>query len=263
MIAAQRVTRQIVSGNASTLPNLPAPKATDVVAALSAPERGAVEELINKLFREIRNARPAWRQAWGSKEALESAKVTWVLALVEGQVRDWDRQIEHGLRRLRAEPSDFVPSPGKFVEWCRPTPESLGLPPAERAYQEACRNAHPSARGDARWSHPVIYHAAIDVGLDVLMQLSGVDTWKLFDRSYSVMVRRAMDGQALGDGVPLGLGHDSQKSLAQLAEEHSQQFALRVRETQGIPQGGAAARAALLEKMRIKREVAGEVGKAV
>ena len=82
MIAAQRVTRQIVSGHSSTLPSLPAPKATDVVAALSAAERGAVEELINKLFREIRNARPAWRQAWGSKEALESAKVTWVLALV-------------------------------------------------------------------------------------------------------------------------------------------------------------------------------------
>lgn len=256
MMAAQRVTRQIVRGQAVTLPSLPKPKATDVVAALSAAERATVEELINKLFREIRNARPAWRQAWGSKEALAEAKVTWVMALVEGNVRDWDRQIELGLRCLRADPSDFVPSPGKFIEWCQPTPESLGLQPVERAYEEACRNAHPSARSSATWSHAVTYHAAIDVGLDVLMQLSGVESRKLFTRSYSVMARRALEGEALAAEVPLGIGHDSQKSLAQLAEEHSEQFALRVREHQGIPQDGSAARSALLEKMRIKREVA-------
>lgn len=263
MIAAQSITGKLVQNRGAAMSKLPAPKATDVVAALSQDERGAVEELINRLFREIRNARPAWRQAWGSREALASAKVTWVLALVEGQVRDWDRQIELGLRRLRAEPSDFVPSPGKFVEWCRPTAESLGLQPAERAYEEACRNAHPSARGAAIWSHPATYHAAIDVGLDVLMQLRGVETWKLFERSYAVMVQRAMAGEALAPGVAIGIGHDSQKSLAQLAEEHSLQQALRVREAQGLADTGSEARAALLAKMGIKREVAGAVGKTV
>lgn len=256
MIAAQTLAARIVRNGPSGLPNMPAPKSTDMVAALSQQERTAVEELINRLFREIRNARPAWRQAWPTKEALASAKVTWVLALVEGEVRDWDRQIEVGLRRLRAEPCDFVPAPGKFIEWCRPTAESLGLQSAERAYAEACRNAHPSFRADATWSHPATYHAAIDVGLDVLMEVSGIESWKAFSHSYAVMVQRAMDGEALGGGVLIGIGHDSQKSLAQLAEEHSLQLAMSVREAQGLTESGGASRAALLAKMRIKREVA-------
>lgn len=255
MIAAQRVALNLVKAGPENLPALPAPAAADIVAALSQQESAAVEGLINRLFREIRNARPAWRQAWPTKEALASAKVTWVLALVEGGVRDWERQVEVGLRRLRAEPNDFVPAPGKFVEWCSPTAESLGLQPVDRAYDEACRNAHPSYRGAATWSHSVTYHAAIDVGLDVLMQVSGAETWKLFVRSYAVMVKRAMDGQALGEPVPLGLGHDSQKSAAELAEEHSLQQALRIREAQGLVATGAQARDMLLAKMRIKREV--------
>lgn len=255
MIAAQNIAARIVQAGPTSLPALRAPAAADIVAALGEQERAAVENLINRLFREIRNARPAWRQAWPTKEALASAKVTWVLALVEGGIRDWERQVEVGLRRLRAEPSDFVPAPGKFVDWCSPTPESLGLQPVERAYEEACRNAHPSCRGSATWSHPVIYHAAIDVGLDVLMQLSGVETWKLFSRSYAVMARRALAGQALGEAVPLGLGHDSQKTEAQRAEELSLQQALRVREAQGLVATGAQARDMLLAKMRIKREV--------
>lgn len=255
MSSVQMITDRIVQAGPSRLPALPAPAAADVVAALSQQERAAVEDLINRLFREIRNARPAWRQAWPTKEALASAKVTWVLALVEGGIRDWERQVEVGLRRLRAEPSDFVPAPGKFVEWCSPTPESLGLQPVERAYEEACRNAHPACRASATWSHPVTYHAAIDVGLDVLMQVRGVETWKLFARSYAVMTRRALAGLALGEAIPLGLGHDSAKSEAQLAEELSLQQALRVREAQGLVATGAQARDQLLAKMRIKREV--------
>lgn len=255
MNSVQNIAQRIVQAGPANIPALPAPAAADIVAALSQQERAAVEDLINRLFREIRNARPAWRQAWPTKEALASAKVTWVLALVEGGIRDWERQVEVGLRRLRAEPSDFVPAPGKFVDWCNPTPESLGLQPVERAYDEACRNAHPSCRGSATWSHPVTYHTAIDVGLDVLMQLSGAETWKLFSRSYAVMTRRALAGQPLGVATPLGLGHDSQKTEAQLAEELSLQQALRIREAQGLVATGDQARAQLLAKMRIKREV--------
>lgn len=256
MIAAKSVTTRILPGSPATLPAMPELKAAEVVAALTQDQSHAVEVLINRLFREIRNARPAWRQAWGTKEARSSAKVTWVLALVEARVLDWDRQIEHGLRGLRAEPSDFVPSPGKFIEWCRPSPEALGLQSVERAYEEACRNAHPSTRGATTWSHRVTYHAAIDVGLDVLMQLSGVETWKLFSRSYSVMVRREVEGEPLGDGVPLGIGHNSQKPEVQLAEEYSQQLALRVREAQGLKMSGSDSRTQLLAKMGIKRGLA-------
>lgn len=255
MKAAVAITKNIVRSGVSGCPEIPQhkPSVEIAVAALNPQDRLAVEVLINRLFREIRDARPAWRQAWGTNEALASSKVTWLRAFIEAGINDWDRQIEVGLKGLRAEPSDFVPSPGKFINWCRPTAESLGLQSPERAYQEACRNAHPSSRAAAKWSHPVTYHAAIDVGLDVLMQLSGVDTWKLFERSYSVMIQRAVDGQALGEGTSIGIGHDSQKTAFELSEEHSLQHALLVREAQGIGLSGQPARAALLASMGINR----------
>jgi len=221
-------------------------KAAEVIAALSEDQRAAVEGVINRLFREIRDVRPAWRQAWPSKQAMESSKVKWLAALIEAGCTDWEAQIEVGLARLRAEPSDFVPSPGSFVAWCVPTPEALGVPPVDRAFDEACRNAHTAVRQGAKWSHPVVYHAAIDVGLDVLMFEPTAHSRKLFDRSFTVMLRRAAMREPLNGAVPLGIGHDGAKTLAQLAEEHSLQQALKLREAQGIKTSGEAARAELL-----------------
>ncbi|MNN88174.1 hypothetical protein D3C81_2058260 [compost metagenome] len=58
-----------------------------------------------------------------------------------------------------------------------------------------------------------------------------------------------MSGDGLGDGVALGIGHDSQKSAVQLAEEQSELQAMAIRELQGIPQDGQAARRALLRSV--------------
>ncbi|MNO51749.1 hypothetical protein D3C76_421510 [compost metagenome] len=157
--------------------------------------------------------------------------------------------MEIGLRRLRAEPSDFVPSPGKFISWCQLMPADFGLPEVEAAYAEACRKAHPAQRQSAKWSHPVVYHAATDVGLDNLMMLPREISLQLFERSYVVMCRCCMSGDGLGDGVALGIGHDSQKSAVQLAEEQSELQAMAIRELQGIPQDGQAARRALLRSV--------------
>jgi len=236
------------------MPVLPPRSGTEVIEALREEERSAVETLINRLFQEIRSARPAWRQAWPTAEIVNASKLTWTLALIEGGVRDWDRQVEFGLKRLRAEPSDFVPAPGKFVEWCSPRPEDLGLQPADRAFEEACRNAHPSYRAKAVWSHTVTYHAAIAVGLDVFGELSGAESWRLFDRAYSLMTRRAIGGQHLGDAVPLGLTHDGQKSAVELAEQLSLQQASKIREIQGVTLTGPAAREALLARVRRGRQ---------
>lgn len=253
MIAARQVASKIIASGPSALPVQAPRSGAEVIQALRAEERAAVESLINKLFQEIRSARTAWRQAWPTVAVVDAAKVTWTLALIEGGVRDWDRQVEYGLRRLRAEPSDFVPAPGKFVEWCSPRPEDLGLQPAERAFEEACRNAHPSYRAKASWSHTVTYHAAIAVGLDVFGELSGAESWRLFERSYALMTRRAISGQPLGDAVPLGLTHDGHKTAVELAEERSLQQAMRIREIQGVTQSGPAAREALLASVRRRR----------
>ncbi|WP_430293000.1 replication protein P [Pseudomonas sp. B1-22] len=146
--------------------------------------RRAVEALVNQLFREIRTARPGWRQAWPTTEVLEASKATWVKTFVEAGVTDWDSQIAYGLQGLRAEPSDWVPSPGKFVTWCQPTPEALGLPSLEAAYAEALSKSHPAMAGAARWSCPEVYHAAARAGFNTLQVLSRSDGLALLEEQY-------------------------------------------------------------------------------
>ena len=83
MIPAKKITSKMVEDRDAPLPLLPAkpaPTAADVVAALSDQARGEVESMINRLFREIRDCRTAWRQAWSSTEAIESSKYLWLVA---------------------------------------------------------------------------------------------------------------------------------------------------------------------------------------
>lgn len=250
---AEAVVREAPQRAAQAVP------VADPLPTLSPEARRAVEELVNRLFRAVRVNRPAWRQAWNTTEVLEAAKLEWVKAFVENGISDWDRQVEVGLRRLRAEKSDFVPSPGKFIGWCNPQPEDFGLPEVDAAYAEACRKAHPTRRQAVKWSHEAVYRAATDVGLDNLMQLARQDSLRLFERSYAVMCRRLIAGESLGDGVALAIGHDSQKSTTQLIEEHCEQEARLIRERQGIPQDGKEAYRALMASRR--RMATGEVAR--
>ncbi|WP_425318442.1 replication protein P [Pseudomonas nitroreducens] len=152
--------------------------------SLSQDQVGGVEVLVNQLFREIRTARSAWRQAWNTTEVLEATKVTWVKTFLENGINDWDSQIAFGLQALRAEPTDFVPSPGKFASWCYPTPESMALPPLEMAYAEALRKSHPGMSGAARWSCPAVYHAAARAGFSNLQTLARADGMQLLEKHY-------------------------------------------------------------------------------
>ncbi|MCY1540311.1 Replication protein P [compost metagenome] len=120
------------------------------------------------------------------------------MAFLEAGITNWESQIEFGLQSLRAEPSDFVPAPGKFVTWCQPTPHALGLPSLEEAYAEALKKTHPSMAGVARWSCPAVYHAAARAGFSTLQQLCRADGLVLLEQKY-VLIRRAL---ARGEQLP-------------------------------------------------------------
>lgn len=153
-------------------------------------------QLINDLIRELRAVFPAWRQAWPTTKHQDLAKVTWTKAIVEAGISDWS-MIERGLRWCRSLGSDFIPSAGKFMEHCWPTPEELGLPAAEQAYREACRYSHPASVGKEQWSHPAIYHASIKCARHSLMTLP-VETGRLkFEAAYREICRDIASGHAL------------------------------------------------------------------
>ncbi|WP_446440311.1 replication protein P [Pseudomonas sp. 910_21] len=158
--------------------------------------RRQMAQAINDLFKELRLIRSAWRQAWPDKETYQAAKVQWMQAFLDEGICS-QGQIEFGMIRARKQVSDFIPSPGQFIEWCKPTPEMLGLPPLATAHREACRNAHPGMAGQGNWSHDAVWHAAKECGFENLNQLDLALSLKLFERNYTIAIRRLIDGLPL------------------------------------------------------------------
>lgn len=62
--------------------------------------------------------------------------------------------MQAGLKKMRADPKPFLPSPGEFCEACKPAPEDLGLPLPERAYQIA-RSEVGKAPELRTWPHAI------------------------------------------------------------------------------------------------------------
>jgi hypothetical protein len=118
-------------------------------------------ENINNVFARLKAIFPAWRSAYPDDAALAEAKKIWVLGFIDAGISSTE-QVAAGMRKARLSGTDFFPSVGKFISWCRPQPEDIGLPPVASAYQEAAYHAgHPSRH---TWSHGAVYEAGRRVG---------------------------------------------------------------------------------------------------
>jgi len=148
-------------------------------------------EIINWLFKQIIAMSPAYKQAWSNNAYFEAAKRQWVLGFQEAKLFDMAK-IHFGLSRLRASGSDFIPSVGKFIKMCTPTPEDLGLPSLHLAYAEACRNAHPCAGNE--WSHEVVRFAGNSCKHEIVT-LSSQESKKIFAYHYEIATRKFINGE--------------------------------------------------------------------
>lgn len=197
-------------------------------------------EVVNDLFRRLRGIFPAWRQAWPSTEALDAAKAEWIKEFADAGIRSLE-QIEFGIQKCRKLKKPFAPSVGEFIAMCVPSPEDFGMPAPADAWLEALMGTY---------SHEAVKLAAEATGLFDLRAAKQEDKGlrARFDRNYEVILRRAQAGQALDGKIATGIGHDSQKSELDLAEEFASQCQARLLATQDVPTTGAAARAQLLAK---------------
>jgi len=161
----------------------------------------ATAAVVNKLFAELQSIFPAWKQAWPTTEALDAAKKSWIKGFMAAGINSLE-QIRFGIQQCRKSGGEFAPSVGRFIRWCEPTPEMLGLPDSNKAYREACANSHPAA--DRKWSHPAVHHAACETGFYELANMAEERSRKLFDRNYAITIRMVMTGQPLRE-IPLAL----------------------------------------------------------
>lgn len=197
-------------------------------------------EVVNDLFRRLRGIFPAWRQAWPSTEALDAAKAEWIKEFADAGIRTLE-QIEFGIQKCRKLKRPFAPSVGEFIAMCVPGPEDFGMPAIGDAWIEALMTTY---------SHDAVKLAAEATGLFDLRGARQEDKGlrARFDRNYEIILRRAQAGQQLDGRIATGIGHDSQKTEFELANELAdQQTQARILQ-QGIPVDGKSARELLLAK---------------
>lgn len=220
--------------------NLPAVEPAQAIAV--SPE---TTEVVNALFRKLRGIFPAWRQAWPSTEALNAAKEEWIKGFADEGIRSLE-QIEFGIQNCRKAKKPFAPSVGEFIAMCVQTPEDFGMPSVPDAWLEALLGMY---------SHEAVRLAANATGLFDLRAAKQEDKGlrQRFDRNYEVILRRAQAGQPLDGKILTGIGHDSQKTELELANERADRQAQERIIQQGIPVDGKSARALLLNKFGSRR----------
>ena len=105
-----------------------------------------VKSIVDSLFDQLAFVFPAWRYTWDTEEKIKGAKKEWVKAFFENNIATKE-QIAYGLKKARKMDSDFLPSCGKFVAWCEPTPEDLGYPSEQQALRKCIEYRTKSKMG--------------------------------------------------------------------------------------------------------------------
>ncbi|PUB36580.1 phage replication protein P [Pseudomonas sp. GV105] len=206
----------------------------------------ATGEVVERLFRQLQAIFPAHKQAWPDDKAKAAAMRNWTMGFMAAGIRTLE-QIRYGIEQCRKSGSPFAPSVGQFIGWCKPGPEAFGLPASADAWVEALMGVY---------SHEGVKIAAVATGLFDLRSAKQEDKGlrQRFDHNYAVVIRRAQEGRPLDGKILTSIGHDSQKTAFELANELADQKVQAKIIEQGIPADGKSARELLLAKMNIKRD---------
>lgn len=119
------------------------------------------------------------------------------------------QQLAVGLQALIASGADYPPSAPKFRKLCL-----ADVPSEWTAYREACTAAGGGGMGweSWRWSHPVVYAAAHDVGSWDLAHLDGRVSAQRFVAAYARAVERFAAGEEMTAPVPKRLEKPKRES---------------------------------------------------
>ncbi|HFD2060288.1 TPA: replication protein P [Serratia marcescens] len=161
------------------------------------------EKLVDLLFTNLVQVFPAAKQtALRTPAEVDAAKRQWILAFAENGITSVE-QLQAGMRMARQQESDFWPSCGKFIGWCK-TGAALnaGLPSVDEVEAEFKR--YSANRGHVRpedfnWSAPVMYWIVIDVRHQMLQYNH---TESEFRKSIQQHINRWAKRLAKGERVP-------------------------------------------------------------
>jgi len=114
-----------------------------------------VKTIVDSLFDQLSFVFPAWKHTWDSEEKIKGAKKEWVKAFFENDIVTKE-QISNGLKRARSTGTDFLPSCGKFISWCKPSPEDIGWPSADEALKKCIEYRSNSKLFPNHYARPLV-----------------------------------------------------------------------------------------------------------
>lgn len=158
--------------------------------------------IMDDVFKELKGSCSAYSITMRTPEDEAMVKKVWTKAFIEAGLVDLDA-VKRGLRRVRHDPSDYIPSVGKFIGWCKPDPKELGLPPVDVAYAEVIRRLPPS--------HPIVVKIAKATSFE-RGTLTETEYKRVFARHYEILVERIMKGETFDYEVPKGVGSEATHS---------------------------------------------------
>lgn len=161
------------------------------------------EKLVDVLFTNLMQIFPAARQTALSTPAdIAAAKRQWILAFAESGVTTLD-QVKAGMRIARQQETDFWPSCGKFIGWCKSgAAQSAGLPSVDEVMAEfnqyCARRGDYASPADYPWSTLVMYWVVTDVRrLMFQNNLTEGEVRKSVQRHLTIWAKRLAKGEQI------------------------------------------------------------------
>eukprot|EP00914_Ancora_sagittata_P007899 GHVO01015553.1.p1 GENE.GHVO01015553.1~~GHVO01015553.1.p1 ORF type:complete len:176 (+),score=11.57 GHVO01015553.1:163-690(+) len=75
---------------------------------------------MNELFETLEAIFPAWRVSMKSEKSISNVKLIWTEEFIRHKIETGENlNIDQGIRLAKISESDFFPSVGKFISWCK------------------------------------------------------------------------------------------------------------------------------------------------
>lgn len=144
-----------------------------------------VDTILSELAKQLRDIRPAWKQALPTTDAVRGWKAQMRLAMTENGINSLI-QIERCLAKARADDSAFWPSIGQLVQWCLGTESN----------ESQIREAFDRCRTKQNYADDVEYSTWLEVGFECKRLPIGKD-FDLFKTVYLRKLTMAQRGEIL------------------------------------------------------------------
>lgn len=162
--------------------------------------------LFNGIFDQLRAAFPASSNAFKTQADIDVFRQQWVRSFMENGITTM-QQIDAGMRHARQQESPYLPSPGKFVSWCKDSCTVLGIS-TDDAMDEFHRYNRDrgmySSPEKFNWSKPVLYWVVTDARQAMLQRcLSESEVETFITRKLSEWAKKVAAGETIPDPVQM------------------------------------------------------------